>query len=160
MSLSYAQVRSIEYVVAHTDLSGFGIHEAQLSLKYYAVIHEVGPMVAELFPHGILIFFGETAPEELREVALVHNRTQLLSDLEVGDFLKVSPPGGDQQIRWYRLTAVGAMANANLAELGHLVIHFDGASIANLPGTISVEPSLVVFPPVGTTFELFGREKK
>ena len=147
-------------MVAHTDLPSFDMHEAQLSLKYRAVIHEIGPMVAELIPHGILIFFGETAPEELREVALVHNGTQLLSDLEVGDFLKVSPSGGDQQIRWYRLTAVGAIANANLAELGHLVIHFDGASIANLPGTISVEPSLVVFPPVGTTFELFGREKK
>lgn len=147
-------------MVAHTDLSDFGIHEAQLSLKYYAVIHEVGPMVAELFPHGILIFFGETAPQELREVALVHNKTQLLSDLEAGDFLKVSPPGGDQQICWYRLTAVGTMANTNLAELGHLVIHFDGASIANLPGTISVEPSLVVLPSLGTTFELFGREIK
>ncbi|MFL5624289.1 MAG: PTS glucitol/sorbitol transporter subunit IIA [Ktedonobacteraceae bacterium] len=146
-------------MVAHIDLPSFDMHEAQLFLKYQAVIREIGPMVVELIPHGMLIFFGETAPAELREVALVHNGTQLLSDLEVGDFLKFSPPG-DQQSSWYRLTAVGTMANANLAELGHLVIHFDGVSTASLPGTISVEPALAALPPVGTTFELFGREKK
>ncbi len=142
------------------DNSVFDDNESQLFQKYYAVIQEIGAMVSEFLPHGILIFFGETAPEELREVALVHNGTHLVLELEVGDLLRFSPPSDDQQAYWYRLTAVGAMANTNLAELGHLVVHFDGASTASLPGVISVEPALVALPAEGTTFELFGKEKK
>src|SRR5947209_903314 len=106
--------------------SVFDSNETRLFQKYQAVIQEIGSMVSEFLPHGILIFFGETAPEELREVALVHNGTHLVSELEVGDLLRFSPPSDDQQVWWYRLTAVGAMANTNLAELGHVVVHFDG----------------------------------
>ena len=55
------------------------------SLKYQGVIQSIGSMVPEFLPHGILIFFGETAPEELRDTALVHNGTQLVSELAAGD---------------------------------------------------------------------------
>ena len=126
------------------------------SLKYQGVIQSIGSMVPEFLPHGILIFFGETAPEELRDTALVHNGTQLVSDLAAGVYLKFSPPSGTEQPQSYRLTAVGESANANLAQLGHVVIHFDGATKAKLPGAISVEPALEALPTVGTTFEFFG----
>jgi glucitol/sorbitol PTS system EIIA component len=147
-------------VSTHSEKQAFAIDETHLSLKYRAVIREIGPMVSEFFTHGILIFFGESAPQELREVSLIHNGTRVVSDLVVGDLLKfVPPPSVNQQPSWYRLTAVGSMANANLAELGHVVLHFDGASKARLPGAISVEPSLTIPLEVGTTFELFGREE-
>ncbi len=125
-------------------------------IKYHAVIRAIGPMVAEFLPHGILIFFGEMAPEELREVSLVHNGTHLDQAIAVGDVLALGMPANEIQ---YHVTAVGEMANANLAELGHLVVHFDGATTPNLPGTISVEPSLSALPEVGAIFELFGVEK-
>jgi PTS system glucitol/sorbitol-specific IIA component len=48
------------------------------------------------------------------------------------------------------------VANKNLAELGHVVVHFDGATKAKLPGAISVEPALETPLTVGTTFEFFG----
>ncbi len=147
-------------MVAHSDLTAFDVGEAQPVLKYHAEIHEIGPMVYEFLPHGMLIFFGETAPKELREVAIVHDGTQLLAELKAGDFLKFTPPADDQSPTWYRLTAVGGMANANLAELGHVVVHFDGASTAGLPGAISVEPSLVALPALGATFEFFELREK
>ena len=126
------------------------------SLKYQGVIQSMGSMVPEFLPYGILIFFGETAPEELRDTALVHNGTQLVSELAAGDYLKFSPPSATEQPQSYRLTAVGERANANLAELGHVVVHFDGATKAKLPGAISVEPALEALPTVGTTFEFLG----
>jgi glucitol/sorbitol PTS system EIIA component len=126
------------------------------SLKYQGVIQSIGSMVPEFLPYGILIFFGETAPEELRDTALVHNGTQLVSELVAGDYLKFSPPSTTEQSRSYRLTAVGESANGNLAELGHVVVHFDGATKAKLPGAISVEPALEALPTVGTTFEFSG----
>jgi len=151
-------------VGAHFNQVAFTVNEERLLLKYRAVIHEIGPMVSEFLPHGILIFFGQTAPAELREVSLLHDGAQLHSEFVVGDFLKFTTPsshtGDVEQISWYRLTAVGEMANANCAELGHFVVHFDAASDAQLPGTISVEPALANLPIVGTTFELLGLEEQ
>ncbi len=126
------------------------------ALKYRGVIQEIGSMVPEFLPHGILIFFGKAAPAELRDTAVVHNGTQLVSELAVGDDLKFSPPADTEQPQSYRITAVGERANGNLAELGHVVIHFDGATKAKLPGAISVEPALEALPTVGTTFEFLG----
>jgi PTS system glucitol/sorbitol-specific IIA component len=151
-------------VVAHSDPATSADSEKRLVLKYHAVIREVGPIVSEFLPHGILIFFGESAPEELREVSLIHDGTHLAFNLVVGDLLKFVPPLSKAddipQPDSYRLTAVGEVANKNLAELGHLVVHFDGASTAPLPGTISVEPSLHTAPSVGATIEILGLEEK
>jgi PTS system glucitol/sorbitol-specific IIA component len=158
-----------------------GGHVVARSLKYQGVIQEIGSLVPEFLqflPHGMLIFFNEKAPAELRSLSMVHNGSQLASELAAGDYLKFSPPSGTEQSQsyrltsiservmadtdtevprwWYRVTAVGERVNANLAELGHVVIHFDGAAKANVPGAISVEPELEAFPTIGTTFEFFA----
>ena len=149
-------------MVAHSTPATFAINEERLVLKYRAVVQEIGPTVTEFLPHGILIFFGSSAPVELREVSLVHDGTQLLSSLVVGDILRfvlssVGPDEG-QETLWYRITSIGSAANTNLAELGHVVVHFDAATEAHLPGTISVEPTTVPAPVVGMIFELLGEE--
>ncbi len=147
-------------MVAH---STFDVDEEHLVLKYRATVQEIGPTVTEFIPHGILIFFGQTAPIELREVSLVHDGTQLISPLVTGDVLRFvlssSSPDESPQTLWYRVTAVGSAANTNLAELGHIVVHFDAATEAHLPGTISVEPTTLLPPIVGMTFELLGIEE-
>jgi PTS system glucitol/sorbitol-specific IIA component len=149
-------------------------------LKYRGAIQEIGVAVSQFIqflPYEMLIFFGENAPAELRTLSLIHDGTQLAAALAVGDYLKFSPPTGTkkaqrqrlttlgetrmvdtdtEQPQWYRLTAVGEEVNANLAKLGHVVVHFDGATTATVPGAVSVEPSLEVLPSVGTTFEFFG----
>ncbi|WP_052890234.1 PTS glucitol/sorbitol transporter subunit IIA [Thermogemmatispora carboxidivorans] len=131
-------------------------------LKYRAMIEEIGPQVPEFLPHGILIFFGPQAPAELREVSLVHTGAALQGVIEVGDWLCFREPSGEGgevgRVLAYRVTAVGEVASANLAELGHLVVHFDGAAEAALPGTISVAPALLHLPPVGTILELLRLE--
>lgn len=150
-------------MAASTNQTEFVVDEERLVLKYRAVILEAGAMVEEFLPHGILIFFGSSAPEELREVALVHDGSALLSKLARGDLLKFSAPqdedSGNSPFSWYRLTSIGDMANANLDELGHLVVHFDGATEPHLPGTISVEPGLEALPSIGTIFEIYGQQE-
>ncbi len=151
-------------MVAHSTYAAFTVDEERLVLKYRAVIQEIGPTVTEFLPHGIIIFFGLSAPAELREISLVHDGTQLLSSLVVGDVLRFvmssTHPDESQDVLWYRITAIGSDANTNLATLGHVVVHFDAANDAHLPGTISVEPNTVPSPVVGTIFELFGVEEK
>ena len=140
--------------------TAFSVDEKHLVLKYRAVVQEIGPTVAEFLPHNILIFFGQSAPAELREVAVVHDGTQLLFPLVSGDLLRfvLSSAGSNQEseVLWYRVTAVGEAASNNLAELGHVVVHFDGATEAELPGAVSVEPGTTPSPVVGMTFELLG----
>ena len=151
-------------LAASTNQKQFSVNEDLLTLKYHAIIQEVGPMVEEFLPHGILIFFGASAPAELREVSVIHDGSNLIAPLLVGDLLKLILPSGEDsenpQPSWFSITAVGDMANSNLAELGHLVIHFDGATTPNLPGTVSVEPALEALPPVGAIFGLYGLEEK
>ena len=36
----------------------------------------------------------------------------------------------------YRVTAVGGVATANLKQLGHITLKFDGAATAELPGMV------------------------
>jgi PTS system glucitol/sorbitol-specific IIA component len=118
-------------------------------------------MVEEFLPHGILIFFGSNAPAELREVSLVHDGTQLHAPLAVGDLLQFEDSDGSSMLSPMRfhLTAIGEMAEANLAQLGHIVVHFDGATTAKLPGVISVDSALERLPLVGATFEILSLEK-
>ena len=149
-------------MVASSTHATFAVNEERLILKYRAVIQEIGPTVTEFLPYGILIFFGSSAPVELREVSLVHDGTQLLSSLVVGDILRFvqssAGPDESQETWWYRITSIGSAASENLAELGHIVVHFDAVAEAHLPGTISVEPTTVPSPIVGMTFELLGVE--
>ena len=48
----------------------------------------------------------------------------------------------------YRVTAVGSVATANLRQLGHITLNFDGADIAELPGTVHLygEPPQIIQP--------------
>jgi PTS system glucitol/sorbitol-specific IIA component len=152
-------------MATHIDANTSSLNEQGLTLKYRGVVQEIGPMVEEFLPHGILIFFGTNAPDELREVSLVHDGTHLHASLAAGDLLHFIPaPSANKHATHppmrFRLTAVGEMANANLAQLGHIVVHFDAAPKANLPGAISVEPSLEHLPLVGTIIEFSGSEKK
>jgi PTS system glucitol/sorbitol-specific IIA component len=139
-----------------------GGREERAFVKYRAIIQEIGPLVEEFLPHGILIFFDQQAPAELREVSLVHDGAGLHATIAVGDLLRFSEPapgGGETLVASYRVTAVGEVASANLATLGHLVVHFDAARVPALPGAISVEPALAGLPSVGTVFELLRLEE-
>lgn len=147
------------------DVNTSALDEQHITLKYRGVIQEIGPMVDEFLPHGILIFFGANAPDELREVSLVHDGTHLHANLAAGDLLYFLPAASANEQTThppmrFRLTAVGEMASTNLALLGHIVIHFDAAPQAKLPGAISVEPALEHLPLVGTIIEFSGLEKK
>lgn len=149
-------------MVVNSDPIRVHSDEQRVSLKYRGVIQDIGPLVQDFLPHGILIFFGAMAPDELREVALVHNGQQLIAPLAVEDLLLFTPEdtlGVIATPTQYRITAVGEMANANLATLGHVVVHFDGATTAHLPGAISVEPSLSELPLIGATFEFLELER-
>lgn len=120
-------------------------------IKYDATVTEIGPLVTEFIDAGILVFFGEDAPPELREFSIIHNGTKLHADIEPGDKILMDEIP-------YQVLAVGEVANLNLANLGHLIIKFNGLNEAKLPGDVCVENKDVHPIKVGSSLTIIGNE--
>lgn len=109
-------------------------------VKYETTVKSIGPVVQEFIEAGILVFFGMNAPEELRELAILHEHTILHQDVVTGDILVIN----EQE---FPVLCVGDVANENLSNLGHFVVKFNGLTEPEMPGDISV-PADAQMPPV------------
>jgi PTS system glucitol/sorbitol-specific IIA component len=100
-----------------------------------SVITRVGPDVADLLEGGVLILFADGAPEELAEVSVLHKVAAEPSPVAPG-------PGAQLAIGALsaELTAVGAYAWAKVIDMGHVVVNFNGAAVAERPGELSASP--------------------
>jgi PTS system glucitol/sorbitol-specific IIA component len=101
-------------------------------VKYQGTVTAIGPYVGEFIDHKILVLFGEEAPEELAEFAILHDGKELKEELVVGDRVFLD----DFQ---YQVLAVGEVANNNLKNLGHLILKFNGEHEPEMPGDVCVE---------------------
>lgn len=113
-------------------------------IKFTARFTWIGPMVSEFTSHGILVLFGEDAPAELKEFAVIHDGQPPVEPVAAGDNIQV----GDRE---FRVLAVGEVANKNLAALGHLVLKCNGRETAEMPGDVCVEEKPLPPIEVGTT---------
>jgi PTS system glucitol/sorbitol-specific IIA component len=101
---------------------------------YKTVISEVGPEVRDLLEGGVLILYADGAPPELAEVSVLHRAEQVHTEaprsgaqLRIGEVSAV-------------VTAVGPTAWNKVNEMGHVVINFNGSSVAERPGEICTQP--------------------
>ena len=118
--------------------------------KFFARVTSIGEFAKEFIEEGVLVFFGDNAPEELQEHAVVHNSAHPLSeDVVAGDTVRI---GSDQ----WKVLAVGNVANDNLRNLGHLVLKFNGLTEPEMRGDINVAD--VKIPPIdlGAEVEITG----
>ncbi|WP_027415375.1 PTS glucitol/sorbitol transporter subunit IIA [Aneurinibacillus terranovensis] len=105
-----------------------------------SVVSQIGPMALEFEEEKVLIFFGPQAPEELKEVAVIHEiHEHHEKPISAGDTLMI-----DDQT--YHIVKVGTEANKNLNELGHISIYFTEAPEDVLPGSIYATPH--VYPKI------------
>lgn len=101
-----------------------------MSLPLYQLeVTQVGDFVAEYLQQHKLILFAEPVPTDIAEYCAIHRP---------GKFNAVLLPGQKVTLNSfiYRITAVGSVATANLKQLGHITLNFDGAIDAELPGTV------------------------
>ena len=106
-----------------------------MTVFYQTKITDVGPEVPELLEGGILILYATGAPPELAEVSVLHT-------VQVGPTADGPPVGSELRIGDVsaRLTAVGELAWKKVADIGHVVINFDGADTAGRPGELCAAP--------------------
>jgi PTS system glucitol/sorbitol-specific IIA component len=94
------------------------------------------------------VFFHEGAPEELLEFALLHRAGAPQEPIRAGQVLEID---GQR----YKITSVGDRANANIQELGHLVLKANGATEPELPGEVCIEAQPLPQPFVGITLRIW-----
>ncbi|EPN9397276.1 PTS glucitol/sorbitol transporter subunit IIA [Listeria monocytogenes] len=103
-------------------------------------IMEIGPLVPAFEEEKIVILFGPTATNELREISVIHEFQDAPNNaLTKGNTLLI----GEQV---YIIEEVGTDANKNLEELGHISVYFRSGQNEVLPGAIVVSPE--VFPTI------------
>ena len=102
------------------------------SLRYSTTVTTIGGMVDEFLGQGMLILFGEGAPEELHDFCALHRPEVAVGGIAPGDALIVD---GQQ----YPILAVGDVADTNLVALGHVSLKMNGSRTAELPGDVCLE---------------------
>ncbi|MBF7097104.1 PTS glucitol/sorbitol transporter subunit IIA [Alkalibacter mobilis] len=101
-------------------------------MKYNVKITGYGDMALDFLTENMLIIFNENAPNELKEISVLHEISELASEVEVGDLVEI---GGKE----YFVTSVGDEANHTLKTMGHCSLRFDGAEEPQLPGSIHLK---------------------
>ncbi|EAE2551724.1 PTS sorbitol transporter subunit IIA [Listeria monocytogenes] len=103
-------------------------------------IMEIGPLVPAFEEEKIVILFGPTATNELREISVIHEFQDVPNNaLTKGNTLLI----GEQA---YTIEEVCSDANKNLEELGHISVYFRSGQNEVLPGAIVVSPE--IFPTI------------
>jgi PTS system glucitol/sorbitol-specific IIA component len=112
-------------------------------VKYEAKVVEIGPLVSEFIEAGIIVLFEIGAPPELAEFSILHEHGPLKGEVVVGDIVLIDSES-------FQVTAVGDVANQNLANLGHLIMKCNGLTEPELPGDVCVEVKPLPHISVGT----------
>lgn len=84
-------------------------------LIFRSIIADIGGETSELIENGIIILFGENAPEELKEYCVLIKERKLNGLIKNGDMFKING-------FLYSVTDVGDYANVNLDSLGHVTL--------------------------------------
>jgi PTS system glucitol/sorbitol-specific IIA component len=119
---------------------------------YSTTVTAVGELVSDFRDQGILVFFGEGAPEELHEFSVIH-KVEISERAPItGDLIRIN----DEE---FDVLAVGSVVSDNLLNLGHLDLKANGLTEAELPGDTNVEARSLPMINVGDKFEIIARNK-
>lgn len=99
---------------------------------YRAKITGFGEMAMDFLSENILIIFNNTAPAELADLSVLHDPSDVVRNVKVGDKVRL----GNHK---YDVTAVGDEANETLKLLGHCTLCFKGLDQVELPGQIMLK---------------------
>jgi PTS system glucitol/sorbitol-specific IIA component len=114
---------------------------------YSTTVTAVGELVSDFRDQGILVFFGEGAPEELHDFSVLH-KVEVSERAPIpGDVIRIN----DDE---FNILAVGSVVSDNL---GHLDLKANGLSEAELPGDTNVEARTLPIIKVGDKIEIIKK---
>ena len=113
---------------------------------YKNTVNKVGNSVDE-FGNKMIIFFGDNAPEELRDYCYSLELKDVNGNIEVGDYVDIDGVKA-------KILAVGDEAQVNLESLAHLTVNLSGNIDDLLPGAIVTEKVDIHDLKIGTEFRI------
>lgn len=110
-------------------------------MNYTTRIVSVGPEASSFLEEKLAITFAGNAPDELKDYCYLIEEAEMQGHLAVGQTVQI----GEQN---WNITAIGNVAEKNLAALGHVTLVFDGESEPRMDGAVhlggvSEAPALV-----------------
>ena len=118
-----------------------------MTVLYKSTVTEIGELVPSFVAEGILVFFGESAPEELRTFCIIHKVEHQEGQVKEGDTVTIDGQG-------FEVLAVGSVANDNLYNLGHLNLKANGNIVADLPGDVCIAQVELPEIKIGSQLEI------
>lgn len=122
-----------------------------MTVLYKSTVTEIGELVPSFIAEGMLVFFGESAPEELRTFCIIHKLEHAEGQVKEGDFVSID---GHE----FEILSVGSVANDNLYNLGHLNLKANGNTVADLPGDVAIAKVDLPEVKIGTRVEITRRD--
>jgi PTS system glucitol/sorbitol-specific IIA component len=107
--------------------------EGPAGVRLDTTVTHVGEMASAFLDLGIIVFFGDEAPQELQDVAVVHTPSVNVGGISPGDVVETTY---EDTVTTFGILAVGDVANDNMRNLGHLVLKRNGETVAKLPGDV------------------------
>lgn len=116
---------------------------------YETQIVELGSEATMFKAENMMILFGKDAPAELADYSYIIDVTPVEHDIKPGMVMKFDDIS-------FTITSVGNVVAKNLSNLGHITLKFDGATEAELPGTLYLEAGEVPEVGAGTRITIEG----
>ncbi|WP_199616604.1 PTS glucitol/sorbitol transporter subunit IIA [Paenibacillus alkalitolerans] len=113
---------------------------------FQAVVVQVGEMVRDIAAENVLIFFDKKAPQELHDIAVLHEGGNLAEDIVAGDVFVIDDAR-------YPIIFVGDKVNPAVKELGHVSVKYGGAT-EDMPGSICIDAANVPAPEAGDVIQI------
>ena len=123
---------------------------AQGKVVYESTVTAVGEQVKAFLDHGLLIFFADSAPEELHDMSVRHTASVAEEGPQEGDTIVL----GDRSME---VLAVGPVVGENLLNLGHIDSKANGQTKAKLPGDANVAKQELPLPAPGDSFRILRK---
>lgn len=121
-------------------------------VRYQAEVTAIGELAPQFLEAGIIVLFGEGVPEELADFAVIHRPSITEGGIAAGDRIELA---GEV----ITVLAVGAVADENLVNLGHLSLKRNGETTAALPGDVCCDVGPIPTITVGDELRIVAPEE-
>jgi PTS system glucitol/sorbitol-specific IIA component len=118
-----------------------------MEMIYNTTVTNIGGLVSAFYDEKLIIIFNNNVPEELADYCVLHHGNEVSGLVKQGDILVVA---GQQ----YKVVYVGDEVQANLENLGHITLRFDG-STEGLGGSVYLEDKPLPAVKIGDTISIY-----
>ncbi|AJQ26735.1 PTS glucitol/sorbitol transporter subunit IIA [Pelosinus fermentans] len=118
-----------------------------MEIIYNTRVTNIGGLASAFYEEKLIIIFKDNAPEELADYCVLHCGNEVSDSVKQGDILVIA---GQE----YRIVYVGDEVQANLENLGHITLRFDG-NTEGLGGSVYLEDKALPAIKIGDVISIY-----